>query len=118
VPYRQLAYGGVQRPSERPPQARVRPGLNLARAPSAVQRFGSQRIEQDRLPYSAQAREHEAALWSGPFHALQCDVEGDQLSVAAGKLRWALARSRRVRIAYRVHVSDRISLSSGNLRFR
>ena len=118
MPYRQLAHGCVQRSSERPAQARVRPGLHLSGAPSAVQRLGSQRIEQHRLPYPAQPSQHQAALRSAPFHALQRDVEGGQLSVATGQLRWALAGTRGVRVPHRVHVSERISLYSAILRFR
>ena len=108
----------MQRPGERPAEAGIRPGLHLSGAPSAVQRLGPQRIEQHRLAYSAQPGEDEASFRSTPLHTLQSDIERAQLSVSTRQLRWSLTGSRRVRIANRVHVSDRISAYSAFLRFR
>ena len=104
MPHGQLPYGCVQRPGQRPAEARVRASLHLSGTPSPIQCFRSKRIEQDRLTYAAQPGQHQAAFRPAPLYPLQGDIEGGQLRVAPGEFWRALARSRRVRIPHRVHV--------------
>jgi hypothetical protein len=118
MPHGQCPYGCVQRSSQRPAEARVRASLHLSGTPSPIQRFRSKRVEQDRLTYAAQPGQHQDAFRPASLYPLQGDIERGQFRVTPGKFWRALARSRRVRIPHRVHVSDSINAYRANLRFR
>ena len=117
VPDRQLAYGGVERAGQRPAQAGVGPRLDLPGAPEPVHRLRPQRVQQHRLAHPAQPGQHQAALRPTALHPLESHVERAQLRVAPGQLGRALTGAGGVRVAHRVHVSDRINLSSADRRF-
>ena len=117
VPDRQLADGGVQGAGQRPAQAGVGPRLDLAGAPEPVHRLRPQRVQQHRLAHSTEPGEHQAAFRPPALHPLQGHVERTQLRVAAGQLGRPLTGAGGVRVAHRVHVSDRINASSADRRF-
>ena len=88
---------------ERPSQAAVRAGLELAGAPAAADGRAAHGVEQHGLAHAAQAGEHQAALGAAAGDALEHDVERRQLAVAAGQLGRALPGAGGVRVAHRVH---------------
>ena len=112
----ELADRHVQRGRQRAAQRLVGPRLDLAGAPEPADGLRSQRVEQHGLADAAQAGEDEAAFRAAAGDALEHDVEDGQLPVATGQLGRALAGAGSVRIAYGIHASHRIGLSSGIAR--
>ena len=99
----QLADGDVQRGRERTTQPLVGAGLELAGAPVGPHRGRAQGVEQDGLAHAPQPGEDDGPLGSTPGDAFEHHVEGVQLLVTAGELRWALAGAGRIRVANGVH---------------
>jgi hypothetical protein len=93
----------VQGGGDGPPQRGVRTGLDLARAPQALDGLRPERVEQHGLADAAETGEHEAPLGPAPDDALEDDVELGELGVATGQLGRALPGAGRVRVADGVH---------------
>ena len=99
----ELADGLVQRRGERPAQALVGPGLELAGPPATAYGGRAQGVEQHGLADAAESGQHDAPLRAPVGDPLQHHVERRQLRAPAGQLGRALAGAGRVRVADRVH---------------
>jgi hypothetical protein len=93
----------VQGAADRPADRLIRPGLDLPSPPQALDRHRPERIQQHSLAYAAQPGQDHAAFWPATGNALEHDLELSELPVPPGKLRGALAGSRRVRISHWIH---------------
>src|SRR5919201_2477804 len=93
----------MQRAGQRLAQRLIGTGLELAGTPATPYGRATQCVQQDRLAYAAQSSQHYGPLRSALTDALEQDVEGCELRVTSRKLRRPLSRTRRVRIADRIH---------------
>ena len=90
MPVPDVADGGMHRLGDRDPDALVRPGLDLAGPPVALDGEAAQRVEQHRLADATQSGQHEGALGAAGGDPFEGDLELLQLAVTAGQLggRW------------------------------
>jgi hypothetical protein len=103
MPHGQVPHGPVQCRRQRPAQAGVRPGLDLAGAPTPAHGHRPQLAQQHRLADAPQAGQHQAAFRAPARHPFQHDVERRDFLLPSGKLGRALASAGGERVAHRVH---------------